>query len=78
MLRRQKQPGPSMNALFVHKNWPAQFGGFCGFLRRSGRDVAFATQREDASSDPMRIVSFESRRASSTSSHPYLRSWRIA
>lgn len=63
-----------MKALFVHKNWPAQFGGFCGFLRRSGWDIAFATQREDARSDAMRVVRFESHRASSTSTHPYLRS----
>lgn len=63
-----------MKALFVHKNWPAQFGGFCGFLARSGWDVAFATQREGANSQMMRIVPFESHRASSSSTHPYLRS----
>jgi glycosyltransferase involved in cell wall biosynthesis len=62
-----------MKALFVHKNWPAQFGGFCGFLRRSGWDVAFATQREDARSDTMRIVPFKSHRAASSSTHPYVR-----
>ena len=63
-----------MKALFVHKNWPAQFGGFCAHLRRSGWDVAFATQREDARSETMRIVRFKSHRASSSSTHPYLRS----
>lgn len=63
-----------MKALFVHKNWPAQFGGLCGFLKRSGWDVAFATQREEASSDTMRIVHFKSHRAASSGTHPYLRS----
>lgn len=63
-----------MKALFVHKNWPAQFGGFGAYLKRSGWDVAFATQREEARSDTMRIVRFESHRASSSSTHPYLRS----
>ncbi len=63
-----------MKALFVHKNWPAQFGAFCRFLHGSGWDVAFATQRQDVKSDIMRIVPFESHRASSTNTHPYLRS----
>jgi glycosyltransferase involved in cell wall biosynthesis len=65
--------GGIMKALFVHKNWPAQFGGFCIFLRRSGWDIAFATQRSEARSDRMRIVPFKSHRASSSSTHPYLR-----
>ncbi len=63
-----------MKALFVHKNWPAQFGPFGRFLRDSGWEVAFATQRQGVRSDVMRIVHFESHRESSTSTHPYLRS----
>jgi glycosyltransferase involved in cell wall biosynthesis len=66
--------GDFMKVLFVHKNWPAQFGGLGRFLRSSGWEVAFATQREGAKSDTMRIVPFESHRTASTGTHPYLRS----
>ena len=66
--------GCTMKALFVHKNWPAQFGAFCLFLKRSGWEVAFATQREETKSDSMRIVHFTSHRAASSATHPYLRS----
>lgn len=60
--------------LFVHDNFPAQFGQFGAWLARSGWDVAFATAREDARSDVFRLLRYKPHREPSPKTHPYARS----
>jgi len=58
--------------LFIHTNFPAQFG-FLGLrLAREGWDVAFATRREDAQSESLRIIRFGEGREVTRGIHPYL------
>ena len=58
--------------LFIHTNFPAQFG-FLGLrLAREGWDVAFATRREDAQSENLRVIRFTEGREATRGIHPYL------
>ncbi len=61
-----------MKLLFIHNNFPAQFGGLGRWLARQGCDVAFATQCR-AASDELRIVRFQDHRQASPATHHYLR-----
>ncbi|WP_298843890.1 glycosyltransferase [uncultured Roseobacter sp.] len=61
-----------MKILFVHKNFPAQFGRLANWLAGQGWDVTFATARKGARSDQMRIVPFREHREPSASTHHYL------
>ena len=61
-----------MNILFVHTNFPAQFGAVGAWLAKNGWEVTFATQRPDVKTNSMRIVRFKNHRACSTKTHHYL------
>lgn len=61
-----------MKILFIHKNYPAQFGRVAHWLAEQGWDVAFATTRAEAKSDVLRIIPFAENRAPSRSTHHYL------
>ena len=58
--------------LFIHKNYPAQFGALGHWLAGQGWDVTFATQREDAKSDTVRIVKFSDHRKNTDGIHHYV------
>jgi len=58
--------------LFIHTNFPAQFGFLGHRLAEAGWDVAFATRRPDATSRSMRVIRFAEGRANTPGLHPYL------
>ena len=58
--------------LFIHTNFPAQFGFLGTRLARAGWDVAYATRRQDAASSAMRIIRFPEGRGVTEGIHPYL------
>lgn len=62
-----------MKILFIHNNFPAQFGGLGLWLAKDGWDVSFATQRADASSRALRIVQFKDHARPRDNTHRYLR-----
>ncbi|WP_300031866.1 glycosyltransferase [uncultured Roseobacter sp.] len=61
-----------MKILFIHKNYPAQFGRVAIWLAEHGWDVTFATTRHDVRSDKLRIVRFKEHREPSPATHHYL------
>ncbi|WP_375229766.1 glycosyltransferase [Roseobacter sp. S98] len=61
-----------MKILFIHKNFPAQFGRFATWLAEQGWDVTYATARQGVRSADMRIVNFREHRAPSSGTHHYL------
>ncbi len=58
--------------LFVHSNFPAQFGFLGTRLAQAGWDVTFATARKEAASDVMRILPLQEGREITHGLHPYL------
>lgn len=59
--------------LFIHKNYPAQFGALGAWLAQRGWDVTFATERKDVQGAPFRMVRFEPHRKGTEGIHQYLR-----
>jgi glycosyltransferase involved in cell wall biosynthesis len=57
--------------LFVHDNYPAQFGAFGHWLAGRGWEVAFATAAPDARTDGPRLLRYAPHRAPSRETHPY-------
>ncbi len=58
--------------LFVHTNFPAQFGFLGHRLAEAGWDVSFATARQEAEDPRLRLFKFEEGRATTKGVHPYL------
>ncbi|MEM7470499.1 MAG: glycosyltransferase [Pseudomonadota bacterium] len=68
------------SALFIHENFPAQFGALADTLANRGWSVIFATQKESVApkkihklSSGVKVIRYERARAPSDSLHPYLR-----
>ncbi|MEP2639512.1 MULTISPECIES: glycosyltransferase [Rhodobacterales] len=61
-----------MKILFIHKNYPAQFGRLAYWLAGQGWDVTYATARDDVRSDLLNIVPFQIHREPSKQTHHYL------
>ncbi len=61
-----------MRILFIHKNYPAQFGALGAWLSGQGWDVTFATERKDVGQAPMRVVQFEPHREVTKGIHRYV------
>ena len=60
-----------MKVLFLHNNFPAQFGALGRYLAREGWDVTFMTQREGAKADGIDTVVYRDREMpSGTKPHP--------
>jgi glycosyltransferase involved in cell wall biosynthesis len=57
--------------LFLHDNFPAQFGAIGEYLARKGWDVAFGTQRDTAKSGLMRVFNYKPHREITKGVHPY-------
>ena len=60
-----------MKILFIHKNYPAQFGELGHWLAAQGWDVTFATERDDVASERIRIVQFKDHRGQTKGIHHY-------
>jgi len=60
---------------FAHTNYPAQFGGLGEWLSENGWEVAFITQRQNASKieTPMRVIECKDHREPSKETHKYVR-----
>ena len=68
------------SALFIHENFPAQFGAIADALAERGWDVVFATQKAEVKADTVhrlasgvRLVRYERAREPRDDGHPYLR-----
>ena len=60
-----------MRILFVHDNFPAQFGPIGDYLARKGWDVYFGTQRAGASSKTIKVFNYKPHREVTKGVHPY-------
>lgn len=62
-----------MNILFVHRDYPGQFGALAEYLARSTHHrVAFITSAEEASHEGILVRKFRPRRKPAPSTHHYL------
>lgn len=62
-----------MRILFIHQNFPAQFGALGQWLAEQGDDVTFATAREDARpSSGYRLLRYRAHRQPANETHRYL------
>ena len=62
----------SPSILFVHTNFPAQFGTLSAKLSDDGWKCVFATAREGVSSQAVRVVRFAEGRTGTAKVHPYV------
>ena len=61
-----------MRVLFLHNNFPAQFGPVARLLKDRGHDIAFGTQWKGEPPKWLRMVRFEPHRKVLEKQHPYL------
>ena len=64
--------------LFLHNNYPAQFGVLGRYLAKQGWDVTFATQAKGASSEDIRVLVYAPHREPSEGVHRFSRTWEKA
>lgn len=69
-----------MRILFLHNNFPAQFGHVGSYLARQGWDVTWGTAREGdyVTHNGGRIVRYAPHRDPAAATHPYAISWERA
>lgn len=60
-----------MRILFLHDNFPAQFGPIGDYLARKGWEVAFGTQRQGSASPSMKVFNYKPHREATKGVHPY-------
>lgn len=60
-----------MKILFIHDNFPAQFGVLGMWLAREGWDVTFATNAEQAAAPGIRVLRYGPHREPAKEVHPY-------
>jgi glycosyltransferase involved in cell wall biosynthesis len=61
-----------VHILFLHDNFPAQFGVFGRYLIERGWEVTFGTQRKGAALDGMRVFNYAPHREPTQKIHPYV------
>ena len=61
-----------MRILFLHNNFPAQFGPVARYLADRGHEVTFGTRWQGPAPDWLRMVRFAPHRAALREQHPYL------
>ncbi len=67
-----------MRVLFLHDNFPAQFGSIGDYLARKGWDVTFGTQRENVASSLIKTFNYKPHRENTNGVHPYAASFEKA
>jgi len=60
-----------LRILFLHNNFPAQFGVFGQYLAKEGWDVLYGTQRKDAALPGVKVFHYEPHRQATEKIHPY-------
>lgn len=68
----------AMRILFVHDNFPAQFGPIGEYLAKKGWEVAFGTQRAGATSPHLKTFNYKPHREITKGVHPYAASFEKA
>ena len=61
-----------MRVLFLHNNFPAQFGALAHYMARRGHDVTFGTSWPGTPPDWLRMVRYRPHRKVAKQQHPYL------
>ena len=61
-----------MRLMFLHNNFPAQFGGLARYMARRGHDATFGTSWEGPPPDWLRMVRYRPHRKVGRRQHPYL------
>ena len=61
-----------MRLLFLHNNFPAQFGAIARYMSNRGHDVTFGTRWEGTPPDWLRMVRYRPHREIGKQQHPYL------
>ncbi|MAW81646.1 MAG: glycosyl transferase family 1 [Parvularcula sp.] len=61
-----------MQILFLHDNFPAQFGVFGQYLARKGWDVWYGTQRKNSSLTGLKVFNYAPHREITEKIHPYI------
>ncbi|MBT8472581.1 MAG: hypothetical protein KJN99_08250, partial [Marinicaulis sp.] len=67
-----------MRILFLHDNFPAQFGAFAQYLSSQGWETIFGTQRENVGLNGVKTFTYKPHREPSDNTHRYLRSFERA
>ncbi|WP_111431424.1 glycosyltransferase [Rhodobacteraceae bacterium DSL-40] len=57
--------------LFIHDNFPAQFGRFGQWLAGRGWEISFATEAKGAAAEGIRVLTYAPHREPSPETHPY-------
>ncbi|MEL7027605.1 MAG: hypothetical protein AAGL49_00005 [Pseudomonadota bacterium] len=60
-----------MRVLFLHNNFPAQFGQIGQYLSRAGAEVVFGTQRENSALEGIKVAHYKPHREVKEGVHPY-------
>lgn len=60
-----------MRILFLHDNFPAQFGFFGQYLARKGWEAIFGTQREGSTLEGLKVFNYKPHRTVTEKIHPY-------
>ena len=67
-----------MRVLFLHNNFPAQFGAIGQFMAQAGAEVVFGTQREEAALPGLKTAQYKPHREVREGVHPYTASFEKA
>lgn len=67
-----------MQILFLHNNFPAQFGFLGQYLANEGWDVWFGTQRKDSALEGLKVFNYEPHRKPAEKTHPYTMNFESA
>ena len=67
-----------MRILFLHNNFPAQFGAFGQYLARAGWDVWFGTSREGVKAAGISVFQYKPHRDVTEKIHPYVANFESA
>ena len=61
-----------MRILFLHNNFPAQFGPLARYMARQGHEATFATKWKGKAPEWLRMVRYRPHRKVGNKQHPYV------
>ncbi|MEL6370032.1 MAG: glycosyltransferase [Pseudomonadota bacterium] len=67
-----------MKILFLHDNFPAQFGKYGQFLQDRGWQIAFGTKRKNAEQRGFHVFNYDAHRENTEGLHPYVANFERA